>query len=54
MIDSCEALEATCHERFSPENVAKYCDAVERALLELEQALLQQIGQNDKGTIPEP
>jgi two-component system sensor histidine kinase EvgS len=54
LIDSCEALEATCHERFSPENVAKYCDAVERALLELEQALLQQIGQNDKGTIPEP
>ena len=44
LIDSCEALEATCHERFSPENVSECCDAVERALLELEQALLQQIG----------
>ena len=33
---------------FAPENVSECCDAVERALLELEQALLQQIGQNDK------
>ncbi|WP_274643116.1 transporter substrate-binding domain-containing protein [Pseudomonas serbica] len=54
LIDSCEALEATCHEGFSAENVAECCAAVERALLELEQALLQQIGQNDKGTMTEP
>lgn len=54
LIDSCEALEATCHERFCPENVSECCDAVERALLELEQALLQQIGQNDNSTISEP
>jgi two-component system sensor histidine kinase EvgS len=54
LVDSCEALEATCHERFSPEKVSECCNAVERALLELEQALLQQIGQNDQGTIPEP
>jgi len=45
LIDSCEALEAAGHAPFSPEKVSECCDAVEHALLELEQALLQQIEQ---------
>jgi two-component system sensor histidine kinase EvgS len=54
LIDSCEALEAAGHAPFSPEKVSECCDAVERALLELEQALLQQIEQNAPCTISEP
>jgi two-component system sensor histidine kinase EvgS len=54
LIDSCEALEAAGHAPFSPEKVSECCDAVERALLELEQALLQQIEQNAPCTMSEP
>ncbi|MCY1442394.1 hypothetical protein D9M71_587600 [compost metagenome] len=54
LIDSCEALEATCHAGLSTEKVSECCDAMERALLELEQALLQQIEQNDNCTMDEP
>jgi two-component system sensor histidine kinase EvgS len=54
LIDSCEALEAACQARLPPENVSECCGAVERALLELEQALLQQIEQNDPSTMNEP
>lgn len=48
LIDSCEALEIACHEVFHPETVANCTKAIERAMLELEQALQQQIGHNDK------
>jgi two-component system sensor histidine kinase EvgS len=48
LIDSCEALEASCGDAYHPDNVAKCCDAVVRAMLELDQALLQHIGQNDE------
>ena len=48
LIDSCEALEIACHDVFHPETVADCTKAIERAMLELEQALQQQIGHNDK------
>jgi two-component system sensor histidine kinase EvgS len=48
LIDSCEALEIACHEVFHPETVANCTKAIERAMLELEQALQQQIRHNDK------
>ncbi|WP_160107680.1 transporter substrate-binding domain-containing protein [Pseudomonas izuensis] len=53
LIDSCEALESTCRDDFRPDKVAECCAAVERALLELDQALLQQIGQSDESRITE-
>ena len=54
LIDSCEALEQACHEGFLPDEVAESAAAVERAMLELEQALQQQIAQNDKSRMMEP
>jgi two-component system sensor histidine kinase EvgS len=54
LIASCEALEQACHERFEHDEVAESSTAIERAMLELEQALQQQIAQNDKSRITEP
>lgn len=54
LIDRCEALERVCHEVFHHDNVAECRKAVEGAMLELEQSLLQQIGQNDKSRMMEP
>jgi two-component system sensor histidine kinase EvgS len=54
LMDSCEALEQVCHGVFHQEEVAQCCKAMERAMLELEQALQQQIGQNDKSKMTEP
>ncbi|WP_433769648.1 transporter substrate-binding domain-containing protein [Pseudomonas putida] len=48
LIDSCEALEITCRAPFDPDQVAECSAAVERALLELDQALLQKISDNVK------
>jgi two-component system sensor histidine kinase EvgS len=54
VIDSCEALEKACHEVFHHDEVADCSKAIERAMLDLEQALQQQIGQNDKSRMTEP
>ncbi|AKV10088.1 histidine kinase [Pseudomonas fluorescens NCIMB 11764] len=54
LIDRCEALERVCHEVFHHDNVAECRKAIEGAMLELEQSLLQQIGQNDKSRMMEP
>jgi two-component system sensor histidine kinase EvgS len=54
LIDSCEVLEQACHEVFHHDKVAECREAVERAMLELEQALQQQIGQNDESRMMEP
>ncbi|MGJ7515520.1 transporter substrate-binding domain-containing protein [Pseudomonas baetica] len=48
LIESCELLETTCRAPFHPRKVADCCAAVERALLELDQALLQQIRKTTK------
>ncbi|MHC8332081.1 transporter substrate-binding domain-containing protein [Pseudomonas sp. LB3P25] len=54
VIDSCEALEKACHEAFHHDEVADCSKAIERAMLELEQALQQQISQNDNSRMTEP
>lgn len=54
LIASCEALEQVCHGAFHHDDVAERSKAMERAMLELEQALQQQIGQNDKSRVTEP
>ena len=53
LIDSCEALETSCRDGFHTDNVANCCASVERALLELDQALLQQIGHNGESKMTE-
>jgi two-component system sensor histidine kinase EvgS len=53
LIDSCEALEAACKQVFHPENVADCCKAIDRAMLELDQALLQQLEQNGESRMTE-
>ena len=54
LIDSCETLEAACRDEFQPDKVAESCKIMERALLELDQALLKQIAQNDESRMIEP
>jgi two-component system sensor histidine kinase EvgS len=54
LIDSCEALEKACHEVLRHDEVTERSKAMEHAMLELEQALQQQIGQNDKRRMAEP
>jgi two-component system sensor histidine kinase EvgS len=54
LIDSCEALEKACQEAVHHDEVTERSKAMEHAMLELEQALQQQIGQNDKRRMTEP
>jgi two-component system sensor histidine kinase EvgS len=54
LIDSCEALEKACHQAFDHQEVANCSKALERAMLELEHALQQQIGVNAKSRMTEP
>ncbi|MHC8288001.1 transporter substrate-binding domain-containing protein [Pseudomonas sp. XS1P51] len=54
LIDSCEALEKACHAVFHHDEVVDCSNAMVRAMFELEQALQQQIGENDKSRINEP
>jgi two-component system sensor histidine kinase EvgS len=54
VIDSCEALEAACHDKQPLTSVADCTMALERALSELEHALLQQIEQNTESRMTEP
>jgi two-component system sensor histidine kinase EvgS len=53
LIDSCEALESACHEVFHRANVIECSNAVGSAMLELEQALQQQLRQNDDSKMKE-
>ncbi|MGH8390046.1 MAG: transporter substrate-binding domain-containing protein [Pseudomonas sp.] len=48
LIESCEALEASCRDVFQPEKVAERCTAIEHAMLELDQQLLHKIGKKDE------
>ncbi|PNB72932.1 hybrid sensor histidine kinase/response regulator [Pseudomonas sp. GW456-E7] len=54
LIDRCEALEAACHGEVDREKVAGCCQSLERAMLELEDALLRQIKHYDEGKMTEP
>jgi two-component system sensor histidine kinase EvgS len=53
LIDSCEALEATCRDAFDPDKVAECCTAMECAMHELDKALQSQIGKNDESRMTE-
>jgi len=53
LIDSCETLETACRGPLQADLLAECCSAVDRALLELDQALLQQIAHHHDGKKPE-
>ncbi|WP_454868795.1 transporter substrate-binding domain-containing protein [Pseudomonas farris] len=53
LIDSCEALEQACNNRFHPDEVADCSKSMERAMLELEQSLQQQMARHDKSRMKE-
>lgn len=53
LIDSCESLEEAIHKVFHPDVVTDCILAMERAMLELEQALQQQIRLHDDSTMVE-
>lgn len=48
LIDSCEALEKACNNSFHHDQLIDCCKSMERAMLELEQALQQQMARPDK------
>jgi two-component system sensor histidine kinase EvgS len=48
LIDSCEALETLCRGPLHADLLTECCAAVDGALLELDQALLEQIANNDE------
>ncbi|SDT47930.1 transporter substrate-binding domain-containing protein [Pseudomonas prosekii] len=54
LIDCCESLEKACHEAASADELVRCNTAMDQAMLELEQALLQQISQNDPGRTAAP
>jgi len=45
-MDSCEALERMCHEAFTEARLATCTEAIQQAMLELEQALQREIAQS--------
>jgi two-component system sensor histidine kinase EvgS len=54
VIDCCEAIEAVGHGNHQHFNVADCVKALERALVELEHALLQQIEHNTESGMTDP
>jgi two-component system sensor histidine kinase EvgS len=53
LIDSCEALEQACNNRLHHDEVADCSKSLGRAMLELEQALQQQMARHDKSRMKE-
>lgn len=54
LIECCEALEKACHDSAPTRVVTRCKNAMDQAMLELEQALMQQIGLNDDSRMTEP
>lgn len=54
LIDSCQALEQACHDAAPADEVAQCINTMNQVMLELEQALLHQIGCNDNGKTVRP
>ncbi|MFY0731447.1 transporter substrate-binding domain-containing protein [Pseudomonas sp. NFX15] len=54
LIERCEALEVACHGDVDSEKVAECCRSMQRAMLELEHALLRQIEPSDESKMTEP
>ncbi|WP_223483807.1 transporter substrate-binding domain-containing protein [Pseudomonas sp. A-RE-19] len=53
LIDTCEALEKACHEVLHDEEVVECSKSMERAMLELEQALQHQMARHGKSRMKE-
>ncbi|SMQ29934.1 multi-sensor hybrid histidine kinase [Pseudomonas helmanticensis] len=54
LIACCEALEQACVQVQSAATIAQHCKTTDTAILELEQALQQQLEQNHKSRMTEP
>ncbi|MHB2140047.1 transporter substrate-binding domain-containing protein [Pseudomonas monsensis] len=54
VIACCDALEQACAHALSSEDIARHCAATDRAMLELEQALRQQLALADRSTMSLP
>jgi two-component system sensor histidine kinase EvgS len=54
VIECCDALEQACAEALTSAEIARHCEASNRAMLELEQALQQQLTLSDRGTMSVP
>ncbi|KAB0499637.1 transporter substrate-binding domain-containing protein [Pseudomonas vancouverensis] len=52
LIERCEALEKACQDH--ADSITQCCETMERAILELEHALLHQTGQNGDSKMTEP
>jgi two-component system sensor histidine kinase EvgS len=54
VIECCDALELACTQDLATNEIARRCEAINRAILELEQALQQQLALSDQGTMSVP
>lgn len=54
VIEVCDALEKACAQATTTEQISRRCEAINRAMLELEQALQQQLAFSDQGTMSVP
>ncbi|WP_339495503.1 transporter substrate-binding domain-containing protein [Pseudomonas sp. RA_105y_Pfl2_P56] len=54
VIECCDALEQACAQALATDEIARRCEASNRAILELEQALQQQLALSDQGTMSVP
>jgi len=54
LIACCDALELACTDAASAQVIARCCEATDTAMLDLEQALLQQLEREAKGKMTEP
>ena len=54
VIDCCDALEQACTQALDTAEIARHCEACNRAMLELEQALQRQLTLTDQSTMSVP
>ncbi|MFJ2486411.1 transporter substrate-binding domain-containing protein [Pseudomonas sp. NPDC087639] len=54
VIECCNALEQACAQALPTDEIARLCEASNRAMLELEQALQQQLALSDQSTMSLP
>jgi two-component system sensor histidine kinase EvgS len=54
VIECCDALEQACAEALSTDEIARRCEASNRAMLDLEHALQQQLTVSDQSTMSLP
>jgi two-component system sensor histidine kinase EvgS len=54
VIECCDALEQACNQSMSADEIARRCAASNQVMLELEQALQQQLALADQGKMTVP